>query len=531
MLQNQELSASKFDFADDLTQDIHHLAKKHKVPNFLVNARDNDLILPKDKARQKMKRLTLRKRSTKYSFDSDESDFELPQNEQHMVVKLKDNDYLKLYQMKNPMHDSDRECARSIMYNLKMPDEQTMKFNPYLNKTPAKEPMLNLHTQELFSMAQITLEKKLKYKNYYEDEIIAEENLEIENKKQKQLKNFQNNYIDRENSSSRKKQDLQSIIDEQIKYRMLLQYQKVTERPGNSKNKKKMPLSNLSREILMIPQHKLKGKFLQKNKELELFMPGGNLHKYDTNTLVSEMDKERLIKNSPEILQSVLERDYSDPLIRYNISKEFLDPQVRRHRSVSVDEQQQNNSKGMACDVGVFIQDSKNSFMKLQLKTLDQNKHKKGRSMLLLPGLNPHELNHSRNKQIHPYGDYTHNKNKSQEIQKQLFQSNMKINQNIRKTSQKQYDILQKYKRKLDQCDKLIDKHDVYINRVESTQLLVNRFTSNNEEKPPNFEMYEKLFQIKEKAWTQNEIRKIDTDYQRKLHIALTQKKSIEQQF
>ena len=76
------------------------------------------------------------RRSTKYSFDSDESDFALPKNEQHVIAKLHDNEYLKLYQMKNPMHDADDECVKSIMCNLIMPEEKTYRNNPYLNKTP-----------------------------------------------------------------------------------------------------------------------------------------------------------------------------------------------------------------------------------------------------------------------------------------------------------------------------------------------------------------------------------------------------------
>ncbi len=43
------------------------------------------------------------------SFNSDESDFELPKADQRVVAKLENNEYLKMYQMKNPMHDRDRE--------------------------------------------------------------------------------------------------------------------------------------------------------------------------------------------------------------------------------------------------------------------------------------------------------------------------------------------------------------------------------------------------------------------------------------
>ena len=76
------------------------------------------------------------------------------------------------------MHDADRECARSIVCNLKKPDPATIKNNPYLNKVPKKEPMINLHTSDLLSIAQITPNKYEKYKNFYENEVIVEECLE-----------------------------------------------------------------------------------------------------------------------------------------------------------------------------------------------------------------------------------------------------------------------------------------------------------------------------------------------------------------
>jgi len=54
------------------------------------------------------------------------------------------------------MHDGDRECANSISCNLVMPDPKTVRNNPYLNKKLLNEPMLNLHTLDLLTIAQIT---------------------------------------------------------------------------------------------------------------------------------------------------------------------------------------------------------------------------------------------------------------------------------------------------------------------------------------------------------------------------------------
>jgi hypothetical protein len=157
-----ELSVTKFDFGDDLTRDIKRMSKKHKVPLYLVQNRDIKEVAIQQKAKATLKQMDskpeplVRQRTTKYSFDSDESDRGMIQHEQHVVAKLKDKDYLKLYQMKNPMHDNDRECTKSLMCNLKMPNEKKMKSNPYLNKVPIKEPVLNLHTLDLLAISQIT---------------------------------------------------------------------------------------------------------------------------------------------------------------------------------------------------------------------------------------------------------------------------------------------------------------------------------------------------------------------------------------
>jgi len=66
-------------------------------------------------------RFNIRKRTTRYSFDSDESEFELPKNEKHARAVIKNSDYLKLYQNKNPMHDGDREKSSSLVKNLVYP--------------------------------------------------------------------------------------------------------------------------------------------------------------------------------------------------------------------------------------------------------------------------------------------------------------------------------------------------------------------------------------------------------------------------
>lgn len=84
---------------------------------------------------------------------SDESEADnLPPNERKPIIKLDNNEFLKLYQMKNAMHDSDREKAASIVSNLVLPERETLKKNPFLYKKLSKEPNLNLHAADLFKM-------------------------------------------------------------------------------------------------------------------------------------------------------------------------------------------------------------------------------------------------------------------------------------------------------------------------------------------------------------------------------------------
>ena len=56
------------------------------------------------------------------SSSSEQSDEEgLPKAERHVVMKVKNSDFLKLYLQKNQTHDRDREKAASIVHNLQLP--------------------------------------------------------------------------------------------------------------------------------------------------------------------------------------------------------------------------------------------------------------------------------------------------------------------------------------------------------------------------------------------------------------------------
>lgn len=80
----------------------------------------------------------------------DDSDGEgLPKQSRPKILRITSKEYLKLFQMKNPMHDLDREKSQSIISNLVMPDPIVMKRNPYLNHELEEEPNVDLSNREL----------------------------------------------------------------------------------------------------------------------------------------------------------------------------------------------------------------------------------------------------------------------------------------------------------------------------------------------------------------------------------------------
>lgn len=67
-------------------------------------------------------------------------------------AELKDNEFLKLYQMQNGTHESDREKATSIVKNLRY-NRSVIKSNPFFNKKAKEEPDIDLKAKDLYSMA------------------------------------------------------------------------------------------------------------------------------------------------------------------------------------------------------------------------------------------------------------------------------------------------------------------------------------------------------------------------------------------
>jgi hypothetical protein len=85
-----------------------------------------------------------------------ESDDEgLPKVNKHVMMKISNNNFLKLYRQKNATHDRDRENATSIVQNLQLPKGSEYMRNPFFNRKAQEEPMLDLSADELLNISQI----------------------------------------------------------------------------------------------------------------------------------------------------------------------------------------------------------------------------------------------------------------------------------------------------------------------------------------------------------------------------------------
>jgi len=70
--------------------------------------------------------------ASKHSNSSGNSAVNLPKNEIQGKISLKNNEFLRLYNMKGGIHDGDRERASSIVQNLQYNDKLTQN-HPFFN--------------------------------------------------------------------------------------------------------------------------------------------------------------------------------------------------------------------------------------------------------------------------------------------------------------------------------------------------------------------------------------------------------------
>ena len=66
-----------------------------------------------------------------------------------MKLELQDKEYAKLFMQNNPMHDHDRENARSISQNITY-NQEVIKTNPHFGKMKIPEHSLFLSKKEMY---------------------------------------------------------------------------------------------------------------------------------------------------------------------------------------------------------------------------------------------------------------------------------------------------------------------------------------------------------------------------------------------
>lgn len=76
----------KFDFSDEFSKDIDKFADKKAPKDYLITKVDVKKHLIEQKINAKNNKKQLRTRTRKYSFDSDESDCELPTCQKHVIA-------------------------------------------------------------------------------------------------------------------------------------------------------------------------------------------------------------------------------------------------------------------------------------------------------------------------------------------------------------------------------------------------------------------------------------------------------------
>ena len=74
-----------------------------------------------------------------YLIDSSDSDIELPKKTAFKAQGVKDNLFLQQFRQHNEIHCLDRERAKNIVKNLKMPRKKGCESNSFLNKNRVKD--------------------------------------------------------------------------------------------------------------------------------------------------------------------------------------------------------------------------------------------------------------------------------------------------------------------------------------------------------------------------------------------------------
>ncbi|CDW81857.1 UNKNOWN [Stylonychia lemnae] len=171
----------KFDLTIDITQENDILEKEDVVFALKKRQFEGDsqkgvgrVFLQKRGSKQSngTKRLesTMSVKRQRQSVDQDtESDCDLPKAQIIVRPELKNNEFLKMYQMNNNTHESDREKAQCISNNLQY-NKRIQKLHPFFNKKEKIEPDINLEANDLFKMAQLTEQEYERLKGMKEND-------------------------------------------------------------------------------------------------------------------------------------------------------------------------------------------------------------------------------------------------------------------------------------------------------------------------------------------------------------------------
>ncbi len=124
--------------------------------------------------------------------------------------------------MKNSTHESDREKATCIINNLTF-NKSIKKSHPFFNKKKKQEPDINLHAEEMFQMAQLTMEEFERLKGQKEKDfrkvLHKQRTMKLSPDKIKQQENFEQKETDKVDNT------VMSKIQEQLqKYKLRKQF-------------------------------------------------------------------------------------------------------------------------------------------------------------------------------------------------------------------------------------------------------------------------------------------------------------------
>ncbi|TNV81615.1 hypothetical protein FGO68_gene3798 [Halteria grandinella] len=549
---------------EDVIEDVQIMEKmKDKKRAVIISQRLDSLTDGYNKQQNKKENKLKKRRSTLKGKDED-SECELPASQKHVISKITNKEYLKLFQMKNQTHDRDRERAKSINDNIFIPhDPNSYSHNPYLNKKIDEESHLNLYSVDLMSLNQITPDTFQKYRERCEEDIYSDTvalNEQLENAKKRKLE-----IMMQKANLQFKANRLNKLFRGGIKNVLLANQTKSDSQMKTPQIKLIDNASPLTNEVRNAPLIGLKQKFIQKSKEMHSFVKTNRLHEYDDKTLITELDKMRFYKKDEEVkLLKQYEKIASDKMLVinsripklfiHNLSKKFAVNEKHlkpfHKEDPKIDELQYTEEQGKLFDVAPYISASKKSYNAL-LRKIQQRQdiypHIQDESNPLSSfkaNSTIYQSQLSLDNSQYAYTLYNepqegrrniHLRHNSDKIQHQplaqilgdhqrRFSNTRNMGQQIQRDTTFHLKTFQDLRSQLSEAATLVEKHSEMSQRLQSIGKIKpgGGAAEGNEER---YEIYSNDYQKKESAWARNEIKKVDYNLQRLNFKALTQKR------